>query len=90
MSWRIDRDGMHGSIIVSDTDTDHKGPFCKIKMIDVVQFTTLTDSAGTIAGDTGDTIATFTFPAQYEYYGWVTTFRCKSGRVQAYYAEDKS
>lgn len=86
---QMDRIGMHGSILVSDT-TAHKGPFNCIRMKDVTVFTVLTDSVGSIKGDTGDTIATFTFPALYEYYGWVSTFTLKSGKCQAYYAEEKS
>ena len=84
------RRGMHGSVLISDIDTTHTGIFDCLTMIEATSFSILTDSMGTIEGDTGDTIATFTFPAQYEYWGDVSAFRLAAGKVQAYRAQDKS
>lgn len=89
MSVRVDRNGMHGYKIISTTSAN-KGPWSCIHMIDAVNFTTLTDALGGVVGDTGETIATFTFPSGFELYGNFSTFTLKSGRVVAYYAEDKS
>lgn len=80
-------DGMHGSIIVSDT-IEHKGPYGCLSCIEATVFSKLTDSVGSISGDTGDTIATFTFPAGYQYRGGITSFTLASGKVQAYRSQD--
>jgi len=81
--------GLWGSILITDTDTTHNGPFNCLKMIDACSFTTLTSGSTTITGDTGDTIATFTFPAQYELWGAFSAVRAKVGRLEAYYSQEK-
>ena len=78
---------MHGSKTVVNT-TQVKGPYGCLSCIEATVFSELTDSVGSLQGDTGDTIGTITFPAGYQYRGGITSFTLASGKVQAYRSQD--
>jgi hypothetical protein len=78
---------MHGSVTVVNT-TQRKGVFDCLSCMEATVFSELTDTVGSIQGDTGDTIGTFTYPAGYQYRGAITSFTLASGKVQAYKSQD--